>query len=173
MSQGSYPVLSVDPSTVNDENPMRKIGSKYSHYDSTYGWRTLMYVYLDDAVDAALGSVAILSDKGRGNVTCDVSGGSAVAGPCFMGIFVGTVTATQYGFIVCGVGDHAFVSTGGSESAGGFLVAGGADKTAATFAPTSQDPTVAEILSGHTAGIGFLIADDSSTGGTVQLTQGA
>lgn len=173
MSHGAYPVLSVQPGSVNDATKQRKVGSKYSHYDATYGWRTVEYVYLDDAVDAILGSVAVLSDLGLGNVTCDVSGGSAVAGLPFAGLFLGSVTAGRYGFIVCGLGDRAFCSTGGSVAAASLVVVDASnDKLGVAWAPTSVDPTVAQLKQGKISVVGYMIAADGSTGGPVILTQG-
>lgn len=173
MSHGSYPILSVQPGDVNDATPQRRLGNKYCHYDSTYGWRTVEYVFLDDAVDATLGSVAVLSDLGLGNVTCDVSGGSAVTGLPFAGLFLGSVTAGRYGFIVCGLGDRAFCSTGGSEAANSLLVVDSShDKLGTAWAPTSTNPTVAQLKQGMYSVIGLLVAADASTGGPVILTQG-
>ena len=173
----SYPIVSLTDAQSSFAAAKGTVGGKYkqnglySCYDTSYGWQTLRFVYLDDAVDAALGSVAECSDLGPGNVTVDRNG-SVVGLHPFAGVFKGTVTATQYGFVVVGVGDKCFVSTGGSEAANSLLVVHtSTDKLATAWAPTSTAPTVAQMIQGHVSAFGHLLAADGSTGGAVILTR--
>jgi len=172
MANGGYPVLSVDPTAVNEAAATRKLGTRYSHYDATYGWRTLKYIQNQGAVASIAGSVASLG-VGIGVTSVDRDSDS-VAGDFFGGVHIAAVTADYYGFVVCGIGDRCFVSTGGSVAAGDIaIVDPGNDKVAISWAPTTTAPTVLQMLQGAGAVVGMFPEADATLGGTCILLQGA
>ncbi len=128
----SYPIMQKDPATVNDATVnSEKLGLKYRHYDSTYGWRTVMYVKNSDAsVAIAAGTCVCWDGVAHHNVTADYSDGTAA----MAGVGIGAITAAYGGFIVCGYGDWCLLNTdGGVAAEGEFLVPDAADGTVDTL----------------------------------------
>lgn len=86
--------LTLDPGTWNSSVAAPyTLGALYET-----GGKMYMYVLLTDAVNASNGMVAEMASTTAYTVTVDRSGGSSLGrGP--VGVFVGSVTAGNYGFI--------------------------------------------------------------------------
>jgi hypothetical protein len=142
MGQGGYPVLSIPPDGVNDATPKRAIGSRYKWKHGTHGWITVEYVLLDGAASATVGMCALQSDQAAvGRVTIDKNGDAL--GKLVRGVFLGSVTYDQYGFIQIRESGVGFTGCGDGSIAAGEWVKSHAstdgDFDTAVQATTSSD----------------------------------
>lgn len=123
--------IGFDPSTINSTTT----GSFYPGEIRDYAGKSYEFVKLTDAVNATNGMVAEAGSATDGTiVTVDRAGGSSL-GRIPRGVFVSSVTAGRYGFILKR-GLHAAVK----DAAGGLTVVG---RKVTTHATTDGDADVA------------------------------
>ena len=112
MAHAMFPESDAYAST-NDATAQHTLGTTVDYYDATYGWQKLVYYYLTDAVATTAGHVVTFSHDAVGYVTGDISEGTAQ----FAGVALGVVSATYFGWFVCGVGNRCYVLTDGAATA--------------------------------------------------------
>lgn len=112
-----FPGIPGGDATASSTTPdFGTVGKLYEYEDDTYGWRTVMCVYVADAVAVTAGMSVEASTGGNGYVTPDRAGGTAVTG-AVVGFAIGDIAAGSYGFIVCGFGNRVLALTDGSVAA--------------------------------------------------------
>lgn len=154
----------VTPPTYNSATKDYSLGQEY--WTDYNGERCLFrYVLIADSPGVVKGDVVMPASASSNVVTRAYTGGSAVAARAVVGVAVGTITHTQYGFVMV-KGIHDAVKCATSVAANDFLMAPNA--TAGTAAePASAATPAAPVEAEWFTGMGvFGIALGSGSGGT-------
>ena len=104
-----FPILALDPTTVNDASPTHTTGMVYQGLDK----KLYRYGQFKDAVTYAAGQVCTIAAVDQTAFTNDISGGSSI-GSIVAGICLAVMTQNYYGFVLCS-GYYATIKTSGAD----------------------------------------------------------
>lgn len=153
----SIPLLTEDPSSVNDLRPRYDLGSLYAYHSPAYGTGLFRYVQFVDAVTYAAGDMVEWASATGAAVSQDKAAGSVI-GRCSAGVATAVMTENYYGFMQVSGICQSILRTDGGVAAGEYMTS---HATADDEADTMADGAEEQVFAFATAADG---ADNLSAG---------